>query len=302
MALSVDHDTLYFEFPDVHTAAELRVTFHRTVRVPDDGREYPLPPSLGTFPVRVVGDRLALPVWQSEACWIKFDCRYPFLVKVGVGDVNAVTGGAWSPEPDFDGEDYFEVPEQPWLDGFCVERGSVRQFVAARLGEGRTVEEQLSESPALGGVRIVAYPLRAEVWEKRRKDREQEPVRMFSVMPAAMGLGAGGAVTQGIATPVEVPGAWDLGQSSTVRVDLLDSARWHDLTGAPPPTEPLTAAEYAARGYPWFELYDEAPARAGSPGLAAVESVSEIAKRKGTPLDDAGVETGEPIRIRRRHV
>lgn len=300
MALSVDHDTLYFEFPGVHDDAELRVTFHRTVRVPDDGNEYPLPPSLGTFPLRVVDDRPALPMWRSEACWIKFDGRYPFLVKVGVGDIDAVTGGSWSAQPDFEREDYFEVPVQPWLDGFCVEQGTVRQFVAAPLGEGYTVEEQLSANPALGGVRIVAYPLRADLWEQRRKQREQGPLRMFSAAPAAMGLGAGGAVTQGVATPVEPHDAWDLGHSSAVRVDLLDSARWQELTGAPPPTEPLTAAEYAERGYPWFELYDEAPARGGSSALAGVESVSDIARRRGAPLDDSAVDPGEPIRIRRR--
>ncbi len=29
----------------------LRVTFHRTLRIPDNGRQYPLPPSLGAFPL-----------------------------------------------------------------------------------------------------------------------------------------------------------------------------------------------------------------------------------------------------------
>jgi hypothetical protein len=28
------------------------------------------------------------------------------------------------------------LPEQPWLDGYCVEKGYIRQFVAMPLGEG----------------------------------------------------------------------------------------------------------------------------------------------------------------------
>jgi hypothetical protein len=32
------------------------VAFERTLRIPDDGREYPLPPSLGEFPVHRVED------------------------------------------------------------------------------------------------------------------------------------------------------------------------------------------------------------------------------------------------------
>lgn len=29
----------------------VEVSFHRTLRLPDDGRDYPLPPTLGRFPV-----------------------------------------------------------------------------------------------------------------------------------------------------------------------------------------------------------------------------------------------------------
>ena len=45
-------------------------------------------------------------------------------------------------------EDYFEVPEQPWLDGFCTGSGVVRQFVAMPLGSGYTVEEQVTRTAA----------------------------------------------------------------------------------------------------------------------------------------------------------
>lgn len=304
MALRVDQGRLYVEFPNVHADAELAVSFHRTVRVPDDGTTYPLPPSLGRFPIRVVDDVLILPMWQSEACWIKFDGRYPFLVKIGVGNIDAVTGGRWSEEPDFDAEDYVEVPAQPWLDGFCVAPGKVRQFVAAPLGAGYTVEEQLDAGVAVGGVRIAAYPIRAQIWEERKRFDEQRPMRAFSAAPAApsMGFGAGGAIEQAVATPVEEHDVWNLDHHSVVRIELVNSDRWEALTGEKPPTEPVTAQEYTKRGYPWFELYEEVPARGGSESLGAVATVSEVLARHGEkPLPgNESVRPAEPIRIRRR--
>ena len=34
-------------FPKVHPKAELDITFQRTLRIPDDGKDYPLPAGLG---------------------------------------------------------------------------------------------------------------------------------------------------------------------------------------------------------------------------------------------------------------
>jgi hypothetical protein len=34
----------------------LDITFQRTLRIPDDGTTYPLPPGLGQFPIRKVED------------------------------------------------------------------------------------------------------------------------------------------------------------------------------------------------------------------------------------------------------
>lgn len=301
MALSLDGDRLVFEFPEVHADAELTVSFHRTVRVPDDGRKYPLPPSLGRFPLHIAEDGLVLPVWQSEACWIKFDSRYPFLVKVGAGRIDAVTGKSWSKAPDFEAGNYFEVPAQPWIDGFCVEQGTVRQFVAAPLGAGYTVEEQLGAGPAVGGVQIVAYPMRPDLWEERKKVEALRPMQAFGAPSAPMGFGAGGTIEQGIAAPVEPGDAWDLDHRSAVHVRLANSAEWEALTGSPPPTEPISAAEYTERGFPWFELYDENVARQGSSALAAVETVTQVAQRRGDepPAGNESVEVPEPIRIRR---
>ena len=78
------HDgQLVFRFPEVHEDAELIVDFQRTLRIPDDNREYPLPLGLGSFPLQHVDDHAArtpeswrrhggvfLPMYQAEAMWI----------------------------------------------------------------------------------------------------------------------------------------------------------------------------------------------------------------------------------------
>ncbi|MFC1662401.1 hypothetical protein ACFL3S_13275 [Gemmatimonadota bacterium] len=82
-------DALRFSFPEVHPKARLRVEFQRTLRIPDDGRNYPLPPGLGRFPLRHVDDHadrvpnrwmrhggVLLPMFQSEALWIQFHSSY----------------------------------------------------------------------------------------------------------------------------------------------------------------------------------------------------------------------------------
>ena len=78
------NDQLVFRFPDVHADAVCRIGFQRTLRIPDDNRDYPLPPGLGRFPLRHVDDHLDqvpeawdrhggvfLPMYQAEAMWLQ---------------------------------------------------------------------------------------------------------------------------------------------------------------------------------------------------------------------------------------
>src|SRR5512134_3415450 len=170
-------DTLVFSFPEVHRDARLRIELQRTLRIPDDGRTYPLPPGLGRFPLRHVDDfaervprkwlahgGALLPMYQSEAMWLNFDAEYPFAVKVATGKINAATGDPWSDGLHRRPQDYLSVPTQPWLDGYCVDKGLIRQFVAMPLGSGYSAEEQLTGEAEHGGVQIVAYPMKAEVY------------------------------------------------------------------------------------------------------------------------------------------
>ena len=99
------HNRLVFRFPEVHEDARLEVDFQRTLRIPDDNRDYPLPPGLGEFPLHHIDDYLErlpaewrqrggvfLPMYQAEAMWLNFTGSYPMAVKVATGKINALTG------------------------------------------------------------------------------------------------------------------------------------------------------------------------------------------------------------------
>jgi hypothetical protein len=94
------------------------------------------------------------------------------------------------------------TPRQPWLDGYCVEKGIIRQFVAMPLGQGYTVEEQLTGAAEHGGLQIVAYPMKAEVYE--RLYRMPEMASFCDELVACksssldMGLAPGGRMKQEI--------------------------------------------------------------------------------------------------------
>jgi hypothetical protein len=54
--MELQSNTLVYKFPEIHPNAELRITFHRTLRIPDDEKTYPLPPSLARFPLRKIDE------------------------------------------------------------------------------------------------------------------------------------------------------------------------------------------------------------------------------------------------------
>ena len=61
LEVRVDHDVLHI--------GPVAITFQRTLRIPDDGNDYPLPPGLGPFPVRRVADHAAkVPDSWREPC------------------------------------------------------------------------------------------------------------------------------------------------------------------------------------------------------------------------------------------
>src|SRR6476620_11828238 len=222
---TLEHNRLVFRFPQIEREANFSIDFQRTLRIPDSDETYPLPPGLGSFPVQHVEDHadklpaqttsrggVILPMWQAEAMWLNFsnqgpgwDLAFPVAIKVAAGKINAVTGEAWRTGLHRDPQDYMVSPEQPWLDGFAIETGVIRQFVAMPLGDGYSVEEQVTGDAEWGGLQISVAPLKAHVWKAIRAKWEQQQLRVVMherrVMEpclASIGLAAGGRMHQDI--------------------------------------------------------------------------------------------------------
>ncbi len=296
----------------------LTVSFQRTLRIPDDGGEYPLPAGLGEFPVRSVDDfnvpaewlkrgGVMMPMYQSEALWIRFSSSYPFALKVGAGKINAVSGEAWAPEFQRDPQNYVVVPDQRWLDGFAVGEGLIRQFVAAPLGSGFSVEEQLTGKAEFGGIQLQACPMRVESYFNN-SIVPSLPEELLELIPAlfrkhlvprsiekrcsprggygAMGLGVGGLMRQEIYADPYAFEDWDTAYPIRCFVHMCNALDWREITNEDPPHPPLTSKEYEACGIPWFDYYrDDLKALQGSAQLAGVKSMAQIDKKmKGKPI------------------
>ena len=315
--IELKNDRLIFHFPEVHPEARCTVEFQRTLRLPDDNREYPLPPGLGRFPLMHVddlGERLPaawgkrggvfFPMYQAEAMWINFHTDYPFAIKVAAGKINAVTGEAWSNELHENPQDYLVIPDQPWLDGFCVTKGQIRQFVAMPLGAGYTAEEQLTGKAEHGGIQIIAYPMKREAYKKFIANRPlfmryDEMVVCESAAPMDTGLAPGGLMRQEIYEDDYGLDAWEREVFSRCYVHIANSQVYQKLTGHPPPTEAPTAKAYTQARLPWFEYYAEnATALPGNQTLAGLDSVAAKGVKKGeTPLPENG--PVEPVHVKK---
>ena len=320
---------LVFRFSEVHDNAHCAIEFQRTLRIPDDERDYPLPPGLGSFPLRHLDDYASgltedwlrrggviAPMHQAEAMWIKFASRhnfrlhqsYPFAVKIAAGKICAITGNAWVNGLNSDPQDYVVLPEQPWLDGYCIEKGVIRQFVAMPLGEGYTAEEQITGAAQHGGLQIAAYPMKAERYEELSVDphkaRLTPPfIRPLHFIPHAkrrsIGLAPGGRMKQEIFNDSYGPDAWDHQHVSRCFITIVNSAQWMAITGEPPPTEPPTAKQYTEMGLPWFDYYGgDADVISGAEKLKGLRSVNRIAIDKGdAPPENDTVVVNDVVRL-----
>ena len=296
---------LVFRFPEVHRDAVLSVNFQRTLRIPDDGTAHFLPPGLGRFPLHHVDDYrettppewathggVFFPMHQSEATWLDFEGDYPMAVKVGAGKINAVTGRQWRNRL-AKLQDYLVTPDQPWLDGFNVRKGLIRQFVAMPLGEGYTAEEQLTGKAEHGGIQLAVFPMKASLYEKmldRRGSICEEAgypiMALYSQATQEMGLAPGGLMRQEIYEDHYGIDTWETEAYSRCFVHILNSVSFFNVAGQKPPMRPPTAREYTAAGLPWFDYFDaELSALEGAVRLAQLESVEAIdGRRGGLPL------------------
>ena len=312
LPITVESETI------VRFGAQFGVTFQRTLRVPDDGRVYHLPPGIGTFPVLRVEDYadrvpqawhqhggVFLPLYQREALWLGSQGANwkPHAVKVGVGRVNAITGGPWDVALPAQEQDYLVCPPQLWLDGIKSGSGYIRQFVAAPLGHGVTVEAQMTGADTFGGLQVGssrhgrggsrtlhhrppgAHPgsiTRPRIW------------RAAQVQPhgnGESGTAAGGTIEQKI-YPESLPGmdTWDADNYGSLWVHLVNSEQFRACTGREPPSTPITARLYTDYGLPWFALYDEEAGTSQPPNAWPVSS----------PLDKSRPSAARPLTPRTR--
>jgi hypothetical protein len=237
-----------------------------------------------------------MPMYQSEALWLRFYAEYipsrgayPFAIKIATGKVNAVTGLDWSESLSNRPQDYVVAPEQPWLDGYCVSQGKIRQFVAMPQGAGYTAEEQINGEAEFGGIQLKVLPMKRPEFEKRfpeyerrgeyttrRSSSKANPIDYFD-----MGLAPGGEMRQEIYDDEFGIEVWDESQSGRCFVHLANSLVWRSITGQNPPHSPITAKHYSQCGLPWFEYYSDGTAIQGSSVLDKLKTVVQIGKEKG---------------------
>ena len=292
----------------------IRVTFMRTLRIPEDGL-HPLPPGLGTFPLRRVEDYpdtvpphwlarggVMLPIYQREAMWLAFNADEPAALQVGIGKVCAVSGQRWTEALQADPQNYLCLPDQPWLDGINAGEGYIRQFVAVPLGLGATVEAQITGSEEHGGVQLRAVGLTGDALARWRAERAamvsygpMDGAVLCACAPPDMGLGAGGRMRQEVYSDDRPLADYDPERSSRVFVHLCSAAQWTAITGEAPPATPVDCEAYVRAGLPWFDYYDadasDLPASASLAGVTTVGGILGGDDQPFTPVDPATVIT-----------
>lgn len=286
------------------------ISFQRTLRIPDDGKSYPLPPSLGEFPIYRVQNYakklpkewvkkggVFIPMYQREAMWISFGGEHwrPRAVKIGTGNVNVINGEKWSPDlKKKKGQNYLVAPNpQPWLDGIKVGKNLIRQFVAMPLGQGYTVAEQVKGGKPTGGLQIAVFNPKKGKFKKPdeppgyKKYQHTLTNQMAELGEMGMGTAAGGKMKQKIYPDPHGMATWDPNQFAIVNIYIVNSEMFKKITGKNPPESAITKKEYEIAGYPWFALYDEKFKDVKSKKkLRQVKSIRQIDKKKGVKDPD----------------
>ena len=321
LPVQVEHDHLMI-------GKHFSISFMRTLRIPDDGHEYPLPPGLGTFPICWVEDYadrvpaswrehggVFIPMYQREALWVNFDGHswHPVAAKLAVGKINAVSGKPWNQRLLKSKQDYVVLPDQPWLDGINAGDGFIKQFVAMPLGMGYTIEGQLTGKEEFGGIQLIVFDAKPGRFPEEppatRHFLDEDAVMYCCVADsggAEMGLGAGGRMRQKIYPDDYGLETWDPENYARVYIHIVNSMMYREITGKEPPSTPVSARTYTEYGLPWFDLYDEAKGDVTvSTELASVRSVKEKDQEHGfTGQQDDGtvtIATGQTVTLGKPH-
>jgi hypothetical protein len=287
----MDHDS-------IHVGERFSLTMQRTLRLPEDGREYPLPPGFGPFPLTAVeslGDAappgwkktggFVVPIYLYEALWFQFSAARwkPNAVQISAGGINAISGGPWKEKLSSNPQNYIVCPVQPWLDGINAGDGIIRQFVATNAGNGDTIGEQLGGSIE-SALQVRVYEPKPGRFPDIGPAEFDSAMSMFTEPAGDIGIGAGGSINQKIYPDPFGLRIWDDETFYTVHLFLLSPESYLKLTGKTPPPSPISAETYIAAGLPWFKLADEevctvAPSRR----LSGVKTLKQRMEERGAP-------------------
>jgi hypothetical protein len=250
--------------------------FERTLRVPEDGRTYSLPPGLDMFPLFRVSDYVErvptswsehggvfIPLYQREALWISFSARWwkPNAVKVSVAGINAVTGRPSTEGLSADPQDYLVVPEQPWLDAYDA-GGMIRQFVAGPLKATSRPEEPIPTGHEPGLIELVVFEPKVGRFpdtppKKRFYPEDASCAPIAPATPCEMIAGPGGKMARRPHPDPYGRDAWEPDVAGRVCIHVVNTEVFREITGQQPPPTPITIKHYGEFGIPWLNAYGE---------------------------------------------
>jgi hypothetical protein len=151
----------------------------------------------------------------------------------------------------------------------------VRQFVVTALGENLTVEEQLCNEDAIGGIDLSLFAPKPGRFPDEPPQIDDAPDACACGSP--LGLGAGGRVRQEIYADEHGIDTWQPTATARARIELVDALDFTAMTGFPVHDTPINADLYTRHGLPWFDLYD--PVRqdiAPAPTLNGITSIGML--------------------------
>lgn len=164
-----------------HHNGSIFIAFERALRHPEDNEKHLQAKCLGLYALRHIDDHadkipkswldtdaVMLPMLQSEALRIYFHGSYPFAIKIGQGNINAITGKSWKKRLNHDTQVYLRTPKNKWINLHRTESGVLKQFVAPRL-DGKVAKKPITHNAIHdNSIQIQVYPLKAEVFFRRK--------------------------------------------------------------------------------------------------------------------------------------
>jgi hypothetical protein len=274
--LRIGWPRLVFDFSDRGQDCSCWVGLRTTVRVPDDGRVYPLSMLLDDLPLRARADMsvagapsgaatgeflttfpsgcaLALTFGEGPDPdgFTPYQDEPPFAIKLGLRGVNVLTGLPLADGLQTDPQDYIVAPDEPWLNGYPLVDGMARQLVA---GPASGVIDPWTTAD----LELIVYPMRPKGVAARTRCRRR-PLPGAHEAPgrraaAAAGFALGGRIRERLFSDPYGIDSWDLQRGIRCRITFLDAVEWLSLTGTWPEHEQTSFNDYAESGWGWFEL------------------------------------------------